>query len=89
VLGLKRIDRSRHPGLDVAERAGTGADIAEDHHRSVLLGPAFADVRTGGFFAHRVEIEIAHQLAGFAIALAGRGLDADPVGLALALWFRG
>jgi hypothetical protein len=61
MLGLERIDRARHAGLDVAEGAGPGAGVAEDHHRRVLLGPAFADVRAGRFLAHRREVELAHQ----------------------------
>ena len=57
MLGLQRIDRARHAGLDVAEGAGPGAGVAQDHHRRVLLGPAFADVRAGRFLAHRREVE--------------------------------
>src|SRR3546814_4648411 len=51
----------------------------------MLFRPAFADVRTGGFLAHRMKIEFAHQLARFGIAGTGRCLDANPVGLAGAL----
>ena len=85
MLGLQRIDRARHAGLDVAEGAGPRAGVAEDHHRRVLLGPAFADVRAGRFLAHRGQVQRAHQLARLGIAGAGRRLDPDPVGLALAL----
>ena len=85
MLGLERIDRARHPRLDVAEGAGAGAGVAEDHHRGVLLGPALADVRAGRFLAHGGEVEPAHQLAGLGEAGAGRRLDPDPVGLALPL----
>ena len=84
MLGLERIDRARHAGLDVAEGAGAGAGVAQDHHRRVLLGPAFADIRAGRFLAHGGEVEPAHQrLARFGEAGAGRRLDANPVGLAL------
>ena len=83
MLGLERIDRARHAGLDVAEGAGPRAGVAEDHHRRVLLGPAFADVRAGRFLAHGGEIELAHQPARRVIAFADRRLDPDPVGLAL------
>ena len=85
VFRFQRVHRARHAGLDVAERAGAGADIAQDHHRRVLLGPAFADVRASRLFAHGMQVEIAHQRARFAIALAGWRLDPDPFGLALAL----
>ena len=84
MLGLQRVDGTRHPGLDVAKRAGAGAGVAQDHHRGVLLGPAFADIRARRFLAHRDEAKVAHQLFGIGIALADRRLDADPVGLALA-----
>ena len=84
MLGLQRIDRARHAGLDVAEGAGARAGVAEDHHRRVLLGPALADIRAGRLLAHRGEVEAAHQLARLGEAGAGRRLDADPVGLALA-----
>lgn len=82
---LVRIDPARHAGLDVAESAGAGAGIAKDHDRRMLLGPALPDVRAGGFLADRVEFQVPHQLACFAIALGGRGLYPDPVRLALAL----
>ena len=83
MLGLERIDRARHAGLDVAEGAGAGAGVAKDHHRRVLLGPAFADVRAGRFLAHGGEVELAHQPPRRVIAFADRRLDPDPVGLAL------
>ena len=74
---------ARHAGLDVAEGAGPGAGVAQDHHRRMLLGPAFADVRAGRFLAHRRKVELAHQPARLVIAFADRRLDPDPVGLAL------
>ena len=85
---FQRINAARHPGLDVAERTGAGANVTQDHHRGVFLGPAFADIGASRLFANRVQPQIAHQLAGFAIALAGRRFDPDPVRLALAFWLR-
>ena len=85
MFGFERVNRARHPGLDVAESTGTGAGVAQDHHRRVLFGPAFADVRARRLFAHGVEVQFAHQLARFGVARAGRRLDANPVGLARAL----
>ena len=82
MLRFAGIDLARHAGLDVAEGAGAGADIAQDHHRRVLLGPALANIGAGRLFAHGVEIEVAHQLARLVEALAGGRADADPVGLA-------
>ena len=89
VFRFERIDGARHPGLDVAERTGAGADVTQDHHCGVLFGPAFADIGASRFFAYGIELQVAHQLAGFAIALAGRSLDPDPVRLALARLGRG
>ncbi len=43
------------PVFTVAEGAGAGAGIAQDHHRRVLLGPALADIRAGRFLADRVQ----------------------------------
>ena len=80
---LVRVDRKRRPGLDVAEGAGAGAGIAQDHHRRVLLRPALADVRAGRLLAHRVQALVPHQLRGVVIGLGGRRLDADPGRLAL------
>ena len=81
-LGLVRIDRARHPGLDVAEGAGPGAGVAQDHHRGVLLGPALADVRAGRLLADRVQPLAVDQPAGVVIAGRGGRLDPDPGGLA-------
>ena len=63
VLRLQRVDRPRHAGLDVAEGAGPRAGIAQDHHRGVLLAPAFADVGAGRFLADGVEVQPPHQRA--------------------------
>src|SRR5438093_1388817 len=77
MLRLERIHGARHPRLHVAEGAGPGAGIAQDHHRSVLLGPAFADVGTRRFLADGREIELAHEAPRRVIAFAHRRLDAD------------
>lgn len=82
VLRFQCIDGARHAGLHIAERAGTGAGVAENHHRGVFLGPAFANVRAGCFFAHGVKFEAAHEVARFAERGAHRGFYANPVGLA-------
>src|SRR3954452_1673054 len=83
MLWLQPIDGPRHPRFHVAERAGASASIAEDHHRGVLLGPAFADVRASRFLANSREAEVAHEAARRVIAFADGGLDPYPVGLAL------
>src|SRR5262249_17351847 len=82
ILRFVRIDTIGPAGCDVGECAGPGAHAAQDHHGRMLLLPAFADVRTGRFFAHGVEVERAHELAGCVIFRRSRSLDPDPVGLA-------
>ncbi len=59
--GLLRVERERLPGVDLAEAARAGAPVAEDHERRGAVGPALVDVRARGLFAHRVQVEIAHQ----------------------------
>lgn len=49
----------------------------------MFFSPAFANVGTRRFFANGVEVEIAHQAARLGIASTRRGLDPNPVGLAL------
>jgi hypothetical protein len=47
---------------DVAERAAPGADVAHDHEGGGALAEALADVRAGGFLAHRVQLVLAQDL---------------------------
>jgi hypothetical protein len=81
--GFIGIERHRLPGAHIAERAGSGAGVAHDHHGGVALGPAFADIGAGGFLADRVQPVLPHQGAGLVIDRMGGRLDADPGGLAL------
>src|ERR1700674_331406 len=46
----------------VAERAAARADVAHDHEGRRALAEAFANVRTGRFFAHGVQIGFAQDL---------------------------
>ncbi len=89
MFGLERIDRARHSRLDVAKGAGPRADIAEDHYRGVLLGPAFANIGARRLFADGVEVEVAHQLARLRKTGAAGRFHANPVGLALAPFWTG
>ncbi len=41
---------------DIAERAGTCANAAHDHHGRMPLLPAVADVRAGGLFADGMKL---------------------------------
>ncbi len=60
-LRLVAIEQIGPSGRDIAKSAGAGAHPAEDHDRRVLLLPAFADVRAGGFLADGIEMQLAHQ----------------------------
>src|SRR3546814_2498359 len=48
----------------------------------MLLLPAFAEVRAGGFLTDRVQLQVAHQLARLGHFRRGRRLGAYPVRLA-------
>ena len=61
VRGLLGIGRERPAVRDVAERAAARADVAEDHERRGALAEALADVRAGGFLAHRVQARVAQD----------------------------
>ena len=76
------VEPGRPAGLDVAEPAGAGARVAEDHDRGGALVPALADVRAVGLLADRVEVQAAEQALEVVVVLAGGQLRADPVGVA-------
>src|SRR6266487_49559 len=78
---LVGIQRQRTAMRDVAERATPRADIAHDHEGRRALAKTFADVRTGGFFADRVQMMLAQDLLDLVEARARRRAHADPVGL--------
>ena len=79
LVGVQRVG----PAVaDVAERAAPRALVAHDHEGGRALAEALADVRAGGFLAHRVQLVLAQDLLDLVEARARRaGLDADPVGL--------
>ena len=62
----------RLAGRDVAEGAGTGTDLAHDHHGGVALAPAFADVGAACLLADRDQLVFAHDPRGLGIALHRR-----------------
>ena len=71
-------------GVDQAEAAGPRAALAVDHEGGGAVGPALEDVRAAGLLAHRDQVEVAHRRASGAGSRAHRrGLDPQPVGLAL------
>ncbi len=88
VFRLVHIKRIGLAGRDVAEGAGAGADLTHDHEGRVFLVPAFADIWTAGFLAHRHQLVTAHQFARLVVALGRRRLDADPFRLAHDLGIR-
>jgi len=47
---------------DSAVSAVSGADIAQDHEGRGAMLPTLADVRAMRFLAHRVQVEVTHQL---------------------------
>src|SRR3954449_5459900 len=69
-------------GLDVAEAAGAGAGIAEDHDRRGALVPAVPDVRAVGLLADGVEVQAAEQALQIVVVVARRHSGLDPVGMA-------
>src|SRR3546814_938323 len=83
MLWFLPVDGAGHAGLDVTKRAGAGAGVAQNHDRRMLLGPALANVGARRLFADGREVFGPHQPPCFSKACAGRGLDANPVGLAL------
>src|SRR4051812_44297210 len=69
-------------GLDVAEAAGAGARIAEDHDRRGALVPAVPDVRAVGLLADGIEIQAVQQALQVVVVVARRHPRLDPVGMA-------
>ena len=58
---------------DVAERAAARAQVAQDHEGRGALAEALADVRAGGFLAHRVQLLLAQDLLDLVEARPGAG----------------
>ncbi len=78
--GLVEVERGRAAGGDVAEAAGAGADVAEDHDGGGAAGPAFAHVGAFGGFADGVELVVVDGLAEGGVGGAGGEFDAEPRG---------
>jgi len=81
--GLVRVERTRRPVRDRAVGAVPRAHVTEDHEGGGPVLPTFPDVGTMGFLAHRVELQVPHQvLQGQVVGPAGRW-DLEPG------WFTG
>ena len=79
IFRLVAIKRIWQTGGYIAKSAGAGADFAHDQEGCMLLVPAFADVWTASFLAHRYEAVRPHDIMRIAIAFRRRRLDTDPV----------
>ena len=78
------VDRTWLAMHDIAVAARPRARVTEDHESRRAMSPAFTDVRTGRFLAHRVEVEVAHEPLNVEIAWASRRADLEPFGLPIA-----
>ena len=79
---LEPIDlAARVAGLHVAEAAAARAGIAQDHDRRGAGAPALGHVRTGRFFADRVERNAVDLGLHAFVVVAVRQRDAQPIRL--------
>src|SRR4029450_1731967 len=60
-----------------------GAYVAENHECRSAVFPAFTDVRTTRFLAHRVEVELSHEVPQPRVVRATTRLDLEPAWLPL------
>jgi len=80
--GLSRIERTRGPVGDRAVGAVPRAHVAQDHERGRSVFPALTDVGTVRFLAHRVQLEVPHQVLQRQIVRSPGGLHPEPRWLA-------
>ncbi len=78
--GSSIIHRQRAAFLHRAEAAAARADVAQDHERRGAAVPAIADVGTSRALAHRVQVQIPHQLLQVAVIIANRSGSPQPSG---------
>ena len=62
-----------------AEAAGAGADVAEDHERRGLAGPALGAVGALRALADRFELEVVDEVLGEEVAVPFRDGPLEPV----------
>jgi hypothetical protein len=77
---LIHIHFQRRALLHRAKSAAARAHVAQDHERRRALIPALPNVRAGGRFAHRVELQLLHQRLQLAIVFANRRGRFEPLG---------
>src|SRR5690606_33927874 len=70
----------RPAGLNRAEIAGAGADVAQNHDRGSAARPAFAEVGALRAFTDGVQLVFVHELAHGRVAGAGGQFGAEPGG---------
>src|SRR6185295_8904133 len=75
---LAGIESGRLPGVDLAEIAAPGADVAADQECGLAVLPTLEDVRTARFLADRVQALALHQLLKLAILRPHPRCGLDP-----------
>ena len=84
--GFIEIEEGGAAGGDVAEAAGAGADVAEDHESGGAGGPAFAHVGALGFLADGVELVGVNEVEELGVFDAAGHLHFQPGGFAADGW---
>ena len=79
---LLRIEGIRRPVRHRAVGAVPGADVAEDQEGGGPVVPAVPDVGAVRFLAHRVQLEVPHQMPDLRVGLTPRRLHLEPRRLA-------
>lgn len=79
---LGRIDRVGPAAGDIAEGAGSGADLSQDHEGGGAVLPAVADIGAGGLLADSVQLQFAHGAADGGGFRRQRCAHLQPFGLA-------
>ena len=77
------VEGGRLSGIDLAEVASAGADVAADEECGFAVFPAFADVWASGLLADRMQASVCNLLADVGMIWTVTELRFDPGGLAL------
>jgi hypothetical protein len=68
----------RHAAWHGAKTTGTGADIAQDHEGGGSPGVTFRTIGTAGIFANGFQVQLAQQIVGEEILVAGGQWPFEP-----------